>query len=180
MKKSAIRRSPLAKTPPVPLSSRSRSKNPSMSIAPAMPIEFPDLESALARASARLRAPNQKLLELARSQPEVIGKAKDISPGISELTCQALCGTNVICLRSRIRARSQTDRTARREFVLSLSRPCSRASMEATASGGGYYPRICPFEDFFCRPAEKSSSRRLVASLRFTESIQVQRSSQSR
>ena len=68
-----------------------------------MPIEFPDLESALARASAGLRAPNQKLLELARSQPEVIGKAKDISPGISELTCQALCGTNVTCLLGRIR-----------------------------------------------------------------------------
>ena len=138
MNKSAIRRSPLAKTPPVPLSSRSRSKNPSMSIAPAMPIElptekFPGVDRArnayrIPRsgictriASARLRAPNQKLLELARSQPEVIGKAKDISPGISELTCQAFSGTNVTCLRGRIRARSQTDRTARREFVLSLS-----------------------------------------------------------
>jgi hypothetical protein len=62
----------------------------------------------------------------------------------------------VTCLRGRIRARSQTDRTARREFVLSLSRPCSRASISATASGGGYYPRICPFEDFFCRPLKRA------------------------
>jgi len=43
------------------------------------PIEFPDLESALAEI-ARLRAQNEKLLELARSQSEIIRKAKDISP----------------------------------------------------------------------------------------------------
>jgi hypothetical protein len=41
--------------------------------------EFPDLESALAEI-ARLRAQNDKLLELARFQSEIIRKAKDISP----------------------------------------------------------------------------------------------------
>jgi len=41
-------------------------------------------------ASARLRAPNQKLLELARSQSEVIGKAKDISPLEKPSLCRVL------------------------------------------------------------------------------------------
>jgi hypothetical protein len=42
-------------------------------------VEFPDLESALAEIS-RLRARNDELLELARSQSEKIRLAKDISP----------------------------------------------------------------------------------------------------
>ena len=28
--------------------------------------------------------------------------------------------------------------------------------MEATARGGGYYPRIYPFEGFFCRPLKRA------------------------
>jgi hypothetical protein len=43
------------------------------------PIEFPDLESALAEI-ARLRAQNNELLERVRSQSEQIRLAKDISP----------------------------------------------------------------------------------------------------
>lgn len=45
----------------------------------ASPIEFPDLEAALAEI-ARLRDQNDKLLELARSQSDTIRRAKDISP----------------------------------------------------------------------------------------------------
>lgn len=45
----------------------------------ASPIEFPDMEAALAEI-ARLRDQNKKLLELARSQSATIRVAKDISP----------------------------------------------------------------------------------------------------
>jgi hypothetical protein len=47
---------------------------------------------------ARLRAPNQKLLELARSQSEVIGKAKDISPVEKPSLCRVLKLALAACL----------------------------------------------------------------------------------
>ena len=72
-------------------------------------IEFPSLESALARASARLRAPNQKLLELARSQSEVIGKAKDISPVEKPSLCRVLKLALAACLDVSFRCHRRMD-----------------------------------------------------------------------
>ena len=72
-------------------------------------IEFPDLESAIARASARLRAPNQKLLELARSQSEVIGKAKDISPVEKPCLCRVLKLALAACLDVSFRCHRRMD-----------------------------------------------------------------------
>jgi hypothetical protein len=51
----------------------------SLDVDRAQEIEFPDLESARAEI-ARLRAQNEKLIQLVRSQSEIIRKAKDISP----------------------------------------------------------------------------------------------------
>jgi hypothetical protein len=50
-------------------------------------VEFLDLESALAEI-ARLRERNTKLLELARSQAEIIRRAKDISPVARPSRCR--------------------------------------------------------------------------------------------
>ena len=72
-------------------------------------IEFASLESALAPASARLRAPNQKLLELARSQSEVIGKAKDISPVEKPSLCRVLKLARTACLDVSFRCHRSMD-----------------------------------------------------------------------
>jgi hypothetical protein len=61
------------------------------------PIEFPDLESALAEI-ARLRVLNDKLLELARSQSEVIRKSKDISPVKRPSLCRVSRLAQAACL----------------------------------------------------------------------------------
>ena len=60
-------------------------------------------------ASARLRAPNQKLLELARSQSEVIGKAKDISPVEKPSLCRVLKLALAACLDVSFRCDRRMD-----------------------------------------------------------------------
>jgi len=60
-------------------------------------------------ASARLRAPNQKLLELARSQSEVIGKAKDISPVEKPSLCRVLKLALAACLDVSFRCHRSMD-----------------------------------------------------------------------
>ena len=70
--------------------------------------------------ACRPRLRRQKAFRLAETITTAHGSELGRT-GISELTCQASSGTNVTCLLGRIRARSQTDRTARRQFVLLLS-----------------------------------------------------------
>jgi len=60
-------------------------------------------------ASVRLRAPNQKLLELARSQSEVIGKAKDISPVEKPSLCRVLKLALAACLDVSFRCHHSMD-----------------------------------------------------------------------
>ena len=72
------------------------------------PIEFPDLEAALA-SIARLPAQNQKLLELARSQSEVIRKAKDFSPVEKPSLCRVLKLALAACLDVSFRCHRRMD-----------------------------------------------------------------------
>jgi len=60
-------------------------------------------------ASARLRAPNQKLLELARAQSEVIGKAKDSSPVEKPCLCRVLKLALAACLDVSFRCHRRMD-----------------------------------------------------------------------
>jgi hypothetical protein len=87
----------LPKNSPVSHAPWSLSKNPPMSMPPSGDrIRRAGICTRIA--SARLRAPNQKLLELARSQSEVIGKAKDISPVEKPSLCRVLKLALAACL----------------------------------------------------------------------------------
>ena len=73
------RHSTIAKTPPVPISSRSRSKNPSMSIAPALPIELPTGNPpGVDRARNAYRVTYRKIPRC-RSRPQCLSKNPPMS-----------------------------------------------------------------------------------------------------